>query len=220
MSAHWREPLRRMNPETMLPAGAPDAAAARQVLRQANVVGQVLNTYMIVPVPWGLWLIDQHVAHERILFEEVLGKSGQPADMQQLLVPITVELPAAASAQTAELIGALERMGFQAEEFGGRTLVIRGIPTSLSRRTAAIHEIVQEMAFMSPETYTEEHTQASAALIACKGAVKAGERLAPETMHELLRRLADVENPFACPHGRPIIVEINQAELERRFHRR
>lgn len=218
--AHWREPLRSMTPEAMLPAGPPDAAAARQALRQANVVGQVLNTYMIVPVPWGLWLIDQHVAHERILFEEVLGKSGQPADVQQLLVPITVELPAAAAAQTAELIDALERIGFQAEEFGGRTLVVRGIPASLSQRTAAVHEIVQEMAVISPEAYTEERAKVSAALVACKGAVKAGERLAPETMHELLRRLAEVNNPFACPHGRPIVVEINQAELERRFLRR
>lgn len=83
-----------------------------------------------------------------------------------------------------------------------------------------VHEIVQEMASMSPEAYTEEQTKVSAALVACKGAVKAGERLAPETMHELLRRLADVHNPFACPHGRPIIVEINQAEMERRFLRR
>ncbi len=218
--AHWREPLRPTSPEATRPAGAPDAAAARQALRQANVVGQVLNTYMIVPVPWGLWLIDQHVAHERILFEEVLGKSGQPTDVQQLLVPITVELPAAAAAQAAELIDALACIGFHAEEFGGRTLVIRGVPASLSRRTAAIHEIVQEMASMSPETYTEERMKVSAALVACKGAVKAGERLAPETMHELLRRLADAQNPFACPHGRPIIVEINQAELERRFLRR
>lgn len=218
--AHWREPLRPTSPEATRPAGAPDAAAARQALRQANVVGQVLNTYMIVPVPWGLWLIDQHVAHERILFEEVLGKSGQPTDVQQLLVPITVELPAAAAAQAAELIDALACIGFHVEEFGGRTLVIRGVPASLSRRTAAIHEIVQEMASMSPETYTEERMKVSAALVACKGAVKAGERLAPETMHELLRRLADAQNPFACPHGRPIIVEINQAELERRFLRR
>lgn len=217
---HWREPLRNTSPEHMFPTGPADAATARQALRQATVVGQVLNTYMLLPVPWGLWLVDQHVAHERILFEEVLGKSGRPPDVQQLLVPITVDLPAAAAAQMDELITALERIGFQAEDFGGRSLLVRGIPASLSRRTAAVHEILQEMASMSPEAYTEARNETSAALVACKGAVKAGERLAPETMHELVRRLADVHNPFACPHGRPVIIEIGQAELERRFLRR
>lgn len=215
---HWHEPLREVGLHRHLPSGAPDASAAREILRQPDLLGQVMNTYLVVRVPWGIWLLDQHVVHERILYEEVLGRGGRPREVQQLLIPLTFDLPAAADGE--ELTATLAELGFDVEAFGHRSLVVRGVPAGLARRPSVTEAIVQDLAYALPRRAVEERRERAAALVACKGAVKAGDPLSRDAILELLRRLADAENPFSCPHGRPVIVEISGYELERRFGRR
>lgn len=217
---HWHDPLRTTDPNERLPEGAPDAEAARRVLKEGKVAGQVLRTFMLLPVPWGLWLIDQHVAHERILFERVLATAASPPDVQQLLIPESVELPLEAAAQVDELIEPLQVLGFEVERFGGRTVLVRAVPTDVAARGDIVSAVVEEMAAIWSDSGAADRLERTAAMIACKAAVKAGDVLPHEVMQSLLARLADVENPFACPHGRPIVVELGQAELERRFGRR
>lgn len=217
---HWHAPLRSHPVDRNLPPGPKDAEEAREWLRQATVLGQVLNTYMVVPVPWGLWLVDQHVAHERILYEKALGRYREGTSAQPLLVPLQVDLSVQALACLEEFGETLTQMGFEYEPFGGTSVLVRSVPTEFARRAHVVSEILEEMAELHSEGRMEERRHRVAAMVACKGAVKAGQRLDPEVMKGLLVRLADAENPFACPHGRPIVVEIGQAELERRFGRR
>lgn len=217
---HWHQSLRAVPVERNVPAGPSNAEEARRYLKEATVVGQALNTYMIVPVPWGLWLVDQHVAHERILFEKALANEGAAGPSQPLLVPLTLELSVQVLGCLDEIGEELRNMGFEYEPFGGKSILVRTVPTEFSEKTGAVAELFEELAHLHMGGRTEERRERIAAMVACKGAVKAGQRLASEEMEALLERLADCENPFSCPHGRPIVVEIGQAELERRFGRR
>lgn len=216
---HWLDPIRDVPVERSLPAGPKDAAEAREWLRRAQVLGQVLDTYMIVPVPWGLWLVDQHVAHERILYEKALRRTER-GNSQALLVPLPVDLPVRAVAVLEEERDTLAALGFEYEPFGGTSLLVRSVPAEFAGRLHVVPEILRELAELHADGRQDERRHRIAAMVACKGAVKAGQRLEVDVLKQLLVRLADTENPFACPHGRPIVVEISQAELERRFGRR
>src|SRR5690606_27196969 len=189
---------------------------------EAVVCGQVLNTYLLLPVPHGLWLIDQHVAHERILYEQALKaatSAGRPPS-QELLVPATLALSPALAAAVEERLEYLDRLGFALEPFGPREFLVRAVPATWKdpspRRLTAL---LEELASVLSEGGPNLHERAAAAL-ACRGAVKAGEAMAPEAMNRLVRALATVSNPFACPHGRPVIVQLHRREIERRFGRR
>lgn len=217
---HVHEPVSAAGDEAALPAGPPDAEAARRCLKQARVVGQVLDTYMVVPVPWGLWLVDQHVAHERILFEQALAAAKTRPDAQPLLVPLTLDLSVQVLACLDEIGGELSAMGFEYEPFGGRSIIVRTVPAEFSGKTGAVAELFEELADLHMGGRSAERRERIAAMVACKGAVKAGQRLSTEEMESLLARLAECENPFSCPHGRPVVVEIGRSELERRFGRR
>lgn len=196
---------------------------ARELLQTARVCGQVLNTYLMVPVPHGLWLIDQHVAHERILYERVLSEASVSEEgksfSQELLIPQTLSLTPALSAAVEEYSDTLESFGFVVESFGPREWLLRAVPASLrapgpSRLVALLEELVTLFTDGGP-TLRER----AAAMVACRGAIKAGDVLQPESMNHLVRQLANASNPFACPHGRPVILQFHRREIERRFGR-
>lgn len=194
-------------------------AHPRELLLQGVVLGQLDNTYLVVQVPMGLWLIDQHVAHERILYEEYLHTDESGAlPAQELLMPEQITFTPAQAAVLADAHPVLSAAGFALEPFGGRTYLIRAVPATLKGRPGAvILGILDEL--------TEEHAtgtsmkERTAAAVACRAAVKAGDRLQPEESAALLHGLARLENPFSCPHGRPIIVQIDLREIARRFGR-
>lgn len=193
----------------------------RELLATAPVLGQAVGTYLVVAVPMGLWLIDQHVAHERILYEEVLrgGESGEVVS-QELLVPLAVTLSPTLSSGLDEVRGELEALGFVVERFGGNDVLIRAVPAAVGPQPGPVLlRILEELAAAAMDGGPSLREQAAAS-IACRAAVKAGQRLQPEAMERLVRSLAAVENPFACPHGRPIIVQLGIEEIERRFGRR
>ncbi|HHT26952.1 MAG TPA: DNA mismatch repair endonuclease MutL [Firmicutes bacterium] len=214
--AHMRQPLsvdRGFDNPT-------EAAAVREFLRQAAVLGQVLNTYLVVTVPFGLWLIDQHVAHERVLYEQVLTRPVQ-SDSQMLLVPITIQLTPAEAAAVEGLIDPLAELGLVLEPFGTTTFLVRSIPLQMKNQpmAASLRELLVEIT-QAWEGAGPTRRERAAAMIACKAAVKAGQRLESSAQQALLRSLAGAQNPFACPHGRPVMIAIDQEELEKRFGRR
>ena len=183
----------------------------------------LFKTYIVVEAENKIFFIDQHVAAERVLYERFVNQvetDGIP--VQGLLLPVTLEV-------TPQQLGTLKihgdifkKLGFDLEEFGGNTILIRAIPSPLPTRIAA--QTVTDLLDKLPE---EPHTDVQIpeamdnALItlACKSAVKAGDTLDTKEMMNLIKELSEAKLPFNCPHSRPIIVEMGRDELERRFHR-
>jgi DNA mismatch repair protein MutL len=184
-----------------------------------RVLGQLANTYIIAEGPDGLYLIDQHAAHERVLFEKLLAQQAQRAvEVQGLLEPITIDL----SARQKELLSSkgemLTQFGFTIEPFGDRTYLLRTVPTMLGSQKAAevVREILDSSGEESPLTKWEEKIAIS---LACHGAVRAGQVLAYEEMKELVRALEQVASPRTCPHGRPTMLHLSSGQLEKEFGR-
>jgi len=183
---------------------------------------QVFDTYIVYQGPDGIIIVDQHSAHERILYEAVMAQlSGVGAPAQRLLLPLTVEL-------TDEELDAVEghgaelrRVGFEVEGFGGRAVVLHSVPAPHPRFDAetCFREMVADLARGRFGGWTNR-LQRFAATYACRAAVKAGETLSEREMRELLLRLFATDLPPHDVHGRATIVQLPREELERRFGRR
>lgn len=195
-------------------AGPP--AAALPILR---VVGQIGQTYIVAEGPTGLYLVDQHAAHERILYEELRGQMLKAAvDSQLLLNPVMIE-PSPAAIEVIETEGgALASLGFRLEPFGSGVYAIRAIPGILRRRdvAAAVLGLVEEMASGGEGEWLER----LAITTACHSAIRAGQTLSPEEMRQLILQLERCTQPRHCAHGRPTMLHLSQLELEREFGRR
>ncbi len=184
----------------------------------------LFNTYIVAESGDRVFLIDQHVAAERVLYErfvEQLKTDGIP--VQGLLLPVTIEVTPQQLAALDEHSGMFEKLGFDVERFGGRTLLVRSIPATLP--TGLVSVTITDLLDGVGGTVTPaiEHLEVQdKALItlACKSAVKAGDVLTMEEMVNLIKDLSQAKLPFNCPHARPIIVEIHRNELESRFKRR
>ncbi len=192
-----------------------------------RVLGQLHGTYILVQTESGLEIIDQHVAHERILYEKFLAqlKEGQIA-RQRLLIPVTVEMPP----DQAELLAAHlkeldERLGIGLEHFGGGTFILRDWPQVLTSdwSKADFKEAIEHVLSVlehEAEPTLEELAKTLAARVACEGAVVKNKPLRPEEMQELVRQLRRAQNPYSCPHGRPVVLAYSLEELEKKFGRR
>lgn len=205
------------------PAGHGSANAdARRTLREMTVLGQLHRTFILAETGEGLWIVDQHVAHERVLYEQFLqrGAEGTGA-VQQLLIPVTVTLSPDRVGLVEQFQDDLARLGFVLEPFGGTSYIVRGVPVELggaadaARLTAMLEELLDAC---EREGGWSPHD--AAASLACRAAIKAGQPLDKGQMKNLLAQLAEADNPFACPHGRPVVVELGRLDLERRFGRR
>nr|BAL52490.1 DNA mismatch repair protein MutL [uncultured Acetothermia bacterium]BAL52619.1 DNA mismatch repair protein MutL [uncultured Acetothermia bacterium]BAL59622.1 DNA mismatch repair protein MutL [Candidatus Acetothermum autotrophicum] len=192
-----------------------------------RVLGQLHGTYIIVQTESGLEIIDQHVAHERILYERFLAQlKEQRVLRQRLLIPITIEMPP----DKAELLAAHlrdldERLGIGIEHFGGGTFIVRDWPQVLTSdwSKADFTETVERVLAVlehEAEPALEELAKTLAARVACEAAVVKNKPLRPEEMTELIRQLKQTQNPHRCPHGRPIVLAYSLEELEKRFGRR
>jgi DNA mismatch repair protein MutL len=205
--------------------GQPQAAAGTAApppkvsLPMLRVVGQIGNTYIVAEGPEGMYLIDQHAAHERVLFEEICAARQRRAmDAQGLLEPAIVEVSPRHKEIILAYYEALSEHGFQLEPFGERTYLVRAIPAilaekDLSRAFAELLDILSEEAAVDPQDRV-------AFSLACHSAVRAGQSLALEEMRELVRRLEQAEVPHTCPHGRPTMIHMSTALLEKEFRRR
>ena len=196
------------------PAAAQTPAVALPALR---ILGQLSTSYIIAEGPDGLYLIDQHAAHERILFEQIKEqRSRQEIEVQGLLEPATFEV----SPQQEEVLKShykdLAEFGFSIEPFGERTFLVRAVPALLSGKDWA--EMVRELSDSGGDG--GDWVERIAISIACHSAVKAGQVLADDEMRELVRQLEQVAIPHTCPHGRPTMIHLNLGQLGKEFSRR
>jgi len=194
-----------------------------EMLGGAPVMWQVHNTYIIAETRTGLVLVDQHSAHERVLYEEIVGGFGtRQLSSQRLLFPLTLRLSPAEYALVEQITGLLEGAGFQVEPFGGRSVIVHSVPTPHPYFDAerCLREMVAELTEGSPlvDSARTQH-QRIALSMACKGAIKAGQKLSQREMSELFDRLFATELPYHDIHGRPTVVQLSLTELHRRFGR-
>ncbi len=183
-------------------------------------IGQVQNTYIVAEGPNGVYFIDQHTAHERILYEEILAqRSGPNRPAQALLAPVIVQLSARQRAALLERGEALLQLGFSFEEFGPDSFALRAVPPRLAR--ADLAQALRDAAdALAGDPVGPDGADRLAATLACHSAVRAGDPLTPEEISFLLARLEQTDVNRYCPHGRPIVVHLPVAQLERDFHRR
>ena len=187
-----------------------------------RLIGQIGATYLVAEGPDGLYLVDQHAAHERVLFEKLMlqhDKRNIPS--QALLEPVSVTLPPAQATLLGEQLEFLSHFGFQVESFGPNTFQVRAMPTlfSGSDATAALHALVED--FEEDETPLQEELEARIAARVCKRmAVKAGQALSSDEQYALLIDLEHCDSPRTCPHGRPTMIHLSVDMLERQFGRK
>jgi len=187
-----------------------------------RLIGQIGATYLVAEGPDGLYLIDQHAAHERVLFEKLMAQheiKNIPA--QALLTPATVTLPPAQANLLSGQIETLVHLGFQVDPFGPNTFQIRALPAifSGSDPAAALRVLVED--FEEDETPLQNELEARIAGRVCKRlAVKAGQTLSPDEQHALVTDLENCDSPRTCPHGRPTMIHLSVDMLERQFGRK
>lgn len=205
------------SPQTQMPRA--DAGGTK--LPPLRVLGQMMTTYIVCEGPDGLYLIDQHTAHERVLLERLRRqRERQAVPSQRLLNPLPVELTPQQLAVIEEHREALQRLGFEVEPFGGLTVLLRTLPEVLKNHpdpAAALAEVLDGAIHDRSGLSWEERLTIYAA---CRGAVKAGDPLTHEEMVELIRQLEQTDLSRTCAHGRPTVVKLSQAQLEREFGRR
>jgi DNA mismatch repair protein MutL len=208
-----------------VPGERADAPVGGGKLPMLRVLGQISQSYIMTEGPDGVYLVDQHAAHERILLEKMLGewRARTPAS-QLLLEPLPVELAPGEWEMVEAHLEPLSAIGFQLEPFGGGTLLVRALPAALAAlaRGQTVRELLVELVGADAEAAShgetwEEHALAN---VACKAAIKAGQTLSPEEQRELIRQLEGAEGRQSCCHGRPTMVHLSLSALERQFDRR
>jgi len=194
-------------------AGDYTPTAALPVLR---VLGQLFSSYIIAEGPDGLYLIDQHAAHERILFERVKYQRSQ-IEVQGLLEPVTIEVSPGQNEVLKSHYAGLGEFGFTIEPFGERTFLVRAVPALLHEKdwSAVLRELMDSLGGEGRGDWQES----LAISMACHGAVRAGQTLTDDEMRELLRQLEQVTSPRTCPHGRPTMIHLSSEQLKREFGR-
>ncbi len=197
------------------------AALPQSHLPLLRPVGQIANAYLVAEGPDGLYLIDQHAAHERILFERFMKHKETNVSAQSLLEPVAVDLPPAQARLITEQLPILEKLGFQIEIFGPHTFLIRAIPSLLAdiKPEDALRVLVED--FEEDETPFQAEIEARIIARICKrAAVKAGMTISPDEQRRLVQDLEACQSPRTCPHGRPTMIHLSVDLLERQFGRK
>jgi DNA mismatch repair protein MutL len=201
---------------------APQQADTLSALSSLKPLGQLRDSFILATNEEGLWLIDQHVAHERILFEKVLrDRDTEQVQRQRLLMPMLIDLLPAQMITFAEIAEELERNGFEAEPFGSRTLAIKAAPVGL--QGSELEQMIEEVLAIPDRNQQTENSEARrrriAASIACHAAIKINQPLDPAKIDWLLVELGKTEHPTACPHGRPIALRYSYKDIQKAFQR-
>ena len=194
----------------------------REVRAEYRLIGQVFDTYWLVQFQDNLYIIDQHAAHERVLYERTLKEmKNREFTSQYLSPPIILTL----SMQEAELLKThkerFERIGFEIEPFGGEEYAIRAVPANLFSiaKKELFMEMLDNLADGLSTNMTPDIIDEKVASMSCKAAVKGNNRLSAQEVDALIGELLELENPYHCPHGRPTIIAMSKKELEKKFKR-
>ena len=186
---------------------------------ELSVLGQLQGTYILAQAPDGLLIIDQHAAHERVLFELLSSSADHSGPRQALLFPLAVELDPAGAAWVEGHLEVLQEGGLELEPFGGSTFLVRAVPACLADQDlgAVVPEMVSDLAQLpAGENQLRRRLHLT---MSCRGAIKAGQRLTPEEMHHLLAQLDTLAVSSHCPHGRPLWRLLTMPEIRQNFRR-
>jgi len=191
-------------------------------LASLKPLGQLRDSFILATNEEGLWIVDQHVAHERVLFEKILReRKVEAVQRQRLLMPVLVELLPEQMVTFAAIAEELERNGFEAEPFGPRTLAVKATPVGLEGKE--LERVLEEVLGVTEKSAQVENEELRrtriAASIACHAAIKVNMRLEPAKIDWLLEELGKTEHPMSCPHGRPIALRYSLRDIQRAFQR-
>ena len=199
-----------------------DAPAGLESLATLKPLGQIRDSFILAVNPQGLWIIDQHVAHERILFEKICRQRlAESPERQQLLMPLIVELTPGQMAVFAEISDELNRNGFEVEPFGSRTIAVKTTAAGVTGEQVEhlLHEILEQFEREEQSLNLDKIRTSIAASIACHAAIKVNMPLEQNKMEWLLRELAKTDCPMSCPHGRPVVLRYSVKEIQKAFKR-
>jgi DNA mismatch repair protein MutL len=185
-------------------------------------LGQIRNSFILAVNEDGLWIVDQHVAHERVLFERVLKqRAAQKVESQRLLMPIVLELSPAQQAAFAEISDELQHNGFEAEPFGARSVAVKVAPAGVDASAVEhmLHELLDQFSREEQSLNLEKIRGRIAASIACHAAIKVNMPLEQNKMEWLLTELAKTDHPYSCPHGRPVVLRYSMKDIQKAFKR-
>src|SRR5436305_917775 len=201
---------------------AEEEDADKPLLATLKPLGQIRNSFILAVNGAGLWIIDQHVAHERVLFEKILRQRGANAvEGQRLLMPMILELTPGQQAVFTEISDELRANGFEVEPFGARTIAVKTAPAGVKAEQIEhlLHELLDHFEKQEQATNIEKLRAGIAASIACHAAIKVNMALEQNKMEWLLAELAKTEAPMSCPHGRPVVLRYSVEDIQRAFKR-
>ncbi len=185
-------------------------------------LGQIRNSFILAVNEDGLWIVDQHVAHERVLFERILKqRAAQKMESQRLLMPIVLELSPAQLAVFGEIADELQHNGFEAEPFGARSVAVKVAPAGVDAAVVEkmLHELLDQISREEQSLNLEKIRGRIAASIACHAAIKVNMPLEQNKMEWLLAELAKTDHPMSCPHGRPVVLRYSVKDIQKAFKR-
>jgi DNA mismatch repair protein MutL len=191
-------------------------------LASLKPLGQIRESFILAVNHEGLWIIDQHVAHERVLFERILKqRAARRVESQRLLMPLVMELTPAQQAVFADICEELNQNGFEAEPFGTRSFAVKMAPAGVEATQVEhmLHELLDQFAREEQALNMEKVRARVAASIACHAAIKVNMPLEPNKMEWLLAELAKTECPMSCPHGRPVVLRYSMKDIQKAFKR-
>ena len=194
-------------------------AESRPMPRDSRAIGQVLDTYIVVEHAHGIFLLDQHAAHERVVFEALKVSSKRAS--QSLLEPINVDVGAGKLARVVELAPMLAELGFDMEPFGERSVLVRAVPVVAGEMESAerLHDLIDDLERVGKAKTTAARRDELLHRVACHAAIRAGEHLTLERMERLISEMRRLAVPYTCPHGRPVAIALSKRDLERMFGR-
>ena len=220
-------PGRLTFPEASIPVGYDEDAGPNEnetlnALATLKPLGQLRDSFILAVNDEGLWIVDQHVAHERVLFEKILrARDTESVQRQRLLMPVLIDLLPAQMVTFARLAEELDRNGFEAEPFGPRTLAIKAAPVGLEGKE--LERMLEEVLAVPDREQQAENAETRrrriAASIACHAAIKINMPLDPAKIDWLLAELGKTEHPTSCPHGRPIALRYSHKDIQKAFQR-
>jgi DNA mismatch repair protein MutL len=224
MESHFVEAV----PETIPDNGCAPALDTQEeeptlaALSTLRPLGQIRNSFILAVNEDGLWIVDQHVAHERVLFERILKqRAAQKVESQRLLMPIVLELSPAQQAVFTEIADELQHNGFEAEPFGARSVAVKVAPAGVDAAAVEhmLHELLDQISREEQSLNLEKIRSRIAASIACHAAIKVNMPLEQNKMDWLLAELAKTDHPMSCPHGRPVVLRYSVKDIQKAFKR-
>jgi DNA mismatch repair protein MutL len=204
------------------PENAHDEESTLAALSTLRPLGQIRNSFILAVNQDGLWIVDQHVAHERVLFERILKQRAvKKVESQRLLMPIVLELSPAQQAVFAEIAEELQHNGFEAEPFGARSVAVKIAPAGVDAGAVEhmLHELLDQISREEQSLNLEKIRGRIAASIACHAAIKVNMPLEQNKMDWLLAELAKTDHPMSCPHGRPVVLRYSVKDIQKAFKR-